>query len=79
MSIQRAADPPINFIISGPPPSASSAVASIANCDRAITFGSGDDDDGVGGGGGGGEVEDEAVAIISARLIRFMNWQNQGN
>ena len=76
MSIQRAADPPINFIISGPPPSA------IANCDRAITFGSGDDDDGVGG--GGGEVEDgvsagSGIAIISARLIRFMNWQNQGN
>ena len=71
MSIQRAADPPIN------PHFRAAAVASTANCDRAITFGSDHDD---GGGGGGGEAEDgwcvcvkrpsltlSGIAIISAR------------
>ena len=51
---QRAADPPIN-------PHFRAAVASAANCDRAITFGSNDDDDDDGG-GGGGDVEDGVSA-----------------
>ena len=56
---QRAADPPINPHFRA---AAAAAVASAANCDRAITFGSNDDDDDDDGGGGGGDVEDGVSA-----------------